>query len=93
MALGGKRPGAGRPKGSVTKPQFRDYFTEKERVELIDMIKTHMVDDMRLLQFAAEQIFGKAPQTLETPDGQKVAVAGFNIILDDNNRADDSANG
>ena len=91
MAKGGKRRGAGRPKGSVTRPQFRDYFSEKERVELIEMIKTHMVDDMRLLQFAAEQIFGKAPQTLETPDGEKVAVAGFNIILDENHRADSSA--
>lgn len=64
MAKGGKRPGAGRPKGSVTRPQLRDYFTEEEVKQMVEMIKTHMVDDMTLLKFAAEQIFGKAVQPI-----------------------------
>lgn len=64
MAKGGKRPGAGRPKGSYNRPQIRDYFTEEEVKELVEMIKTHMVDDMTLLKFVAEQIFGKAVQPI-----------------------------
>lgn len=53
MAKGGKQPGAGRPKGSITRPQLRDYFTE-----LWEMIRTHMVDDMQLLRWTGEQLFG-----------------------------------
>ena len=64
MKNGGRRPGAGRPKGSVTRPQLRDYFTEEDRLEVVDMLKTHMVDDMNLLKFVAEQLFGKAPQPI-----------------------------
>jgi hypothetical protein len=65
MAKGGKRPGAGRPKGSFTRPQIRDYFTDDEVHEMVEMLKTYMVDDMNLLKFAVEQVFGKAPQQLE----------------------------
>jgi hypothetical protein len=69
--MGGKRPGAGRPKGSTNRPAIRDYFTDDEVHEMVEMIKTHMVDDMNLLKFAAEQIFGKAPQQMELsgPEG------------------------
>jgi hypothetical protein len=62
---GGARPGGGRPKGSTNRPAIRDYFTDEELREMVEMIKTHMVDDMSLLKFAAEQIFGKAPQLME----------------------------
>ncbi len=71
---GGKRPGAGRPKGSVTKPQFRDYFTADEKEQLVEMIKTHMVDDMQLLKFAAEMIFGKPSQALTGEDGGPIQI-------------------
>ena len=33
---GGKQPGAGRPKGSVTRPQIRDYFTQEDIRNLVD---------------------------------------------------------
>jgi len=73
MAKGGKQPGAGRPKGSTTRPQIRDYFTKKDIETIVDMLKTHMVDDMQLLKFVAEQIFGKAPQSLDlTSGGEKL---------------------
>lgn len=65
----------GRPKGSTTKPQFRDYFTEQDRKDLVEMIKTHMVDDMNLLKFAAEMNFGKAPQAIDhTSKGEKIGI-------------------
>lgn len=81
MAKGGKRPGAGRPVGSTTKPQFRDYFTEKERQEMVEMIKTHMVDDMQLLKFAAEMIFGKPSQAITGADGGAIEVQGVDIVV------------
>lgn len=65
MAKGGKREGAGRPTGTPNRKQFRDYFSEEERIEMIAMVKTHMVDDLKLLMFAAEMNFGKAPQSID----------------------------
>lgn len=79
MQNGGKRPGAGRPKGSVTRPQFRDYFTEEDRLNMVEMIKTHMVDDMRLLQWAAEMNFGKPSQAITGEDGGPIQVQGVEI--------------
>lgn len=76
---GGKRPGAGRPKGSSNRPQIRDYFTPKDVQEVVEMLKTHMVDDMNLLRFVAEQIFGKAAQTISGPDGGPIQIEGIEI--------------
>jgi len=71
MALGGARPGAGRPKGTSNRPQIRDHFTDDDVKEVVEMLKTHMAEDMTVLKFVAEQLFGKAPQQLEIggPDG------------------------
>jgi hypothetical protein len=56
MARGGKRLGAGRPKGSTQRPQLRDYIDEEELPDFIELIKTHMVEDMTILRFVGEQI-------------------------------------
>jgi len=82
MAKGGKRPGAGRPKGSVMRPQLRDYFTKKDRREVVDMLKTHMVDDMNLLKFVAEQLFGKAPQPISGDPDNRTPIPIMNIPSD-----------
>src|SRR4051812_28515871 len=79
MAKGGARPGAGRPKGSVTRPQLRNYFDEAEtaaRGRLKERAKT----DSTILKFLGEQVFGKAPQPLTGEDGEPLAVAGFTLI-------------
>jgi hypothetical protein len=64
MARGGKRLGAGRPKGSTQRPQLRDYFDEQELLDFIELVKTDMVEDMTILKFVGEQIFGKAAQPI-----------------------------
>ena len=69
MAKGGKRLGAGRPVGSSNRPQIREHFTEQDVKDVIELLKTHMVDDMNLLKFVAEQLFGKAIQPVGKPDG------------------------
>lgn len=89
---GGKRPGAGRPKGSTSKPQFRDYFTEQERIDMVEMVKTHMVDDLKLLQFAVEQNFGKAPQSIDhTTLGKELPTPILNALPSDDSAEENTA--
>ncbi len=81
MAKGGARKGAGRPVGSTNRKAFRDYFSEAERQEVVEMIKTHMVDDLKLLQFAAEMLFGKPSQAITGEDGGPIQVTGVEITV------------
>ena len=75
MAKGGKQPGAGRPKGSKTRPQIRDYFTDKEISALITSIKKRAKKDPRLAQWLGDQLFGKAVQPIGgDSDGSPIVV-------------------
>lgn len=73
----------GRPKGSTTRPQIRNYFSEEDVENIVEMLKTHMVDDMQLLKFVSEQIFGKATQNVEMTgaDGGPIQVQGVEISV------------
>lgn len=70
MAKGGRQPGAGRPKGSTNLPKIRDYFTQAEIEAMVEMAKTHMVDDLNLLRHMIDHIFGKAPQSITGAEGK-----------------------
>lgn len=63
--VGGKRTGAGRKKGSSTRPKITDYFTQKEIDELVDVAKEMSKRDAGMLKFLLEQIYGKANQSVE----------------------------
>ncbi len=63
-SIGGKRKGAGRPKGSVNKFKLRERFTEREIGELVDEAKEQAKKDPVMLKFLLEQIFGKARQSV-----------------------------
>jgi hypothetical protein len=65
MAKCGKQPGPGRPKGSVTRPQLRVYFDEKERAEVVALLKKQVQRDPTMLNFVTEQIYGKAHQSID----------------------------
>lgn len=72
----GARPGAGRPKGSYTRPQLRDALTHEQIDALVR--KAHDMaeqGDTTMLKFILEQVYGKAPQQLEVagPDGEPLA--------------------
>jgi len=73
---GGKQPGAGRPKGSTTKPQLRDHLTEKDIADLIAVAKKKAkAGDTNMLKFILEQIYGKAPQAIDlNPDGKPLII-------------------
>lgn len=56
----------GRPKGSTTKPKISDYITDEEVQSIIATAKAKALEgDTKLLTFILEQIFGKAPQSIE----------------------------
>jgi hypothetical protein len=94
MAKGGKRPGAGRPKGSVTKPQLRTYFDKKEIAALVIQLKERAKTDSTILKFIGEQIFGKPAQTFDLPeDGEVGVIVGFTFTRNENNKAGNPANG
>lgn len=68
---------AGRPKGSTTKPQLRDHLTKKEITELVETAKKKAEEgDVNMLKFLLEQIYGKAPQSIDlgNKDGESLKV-------------------
>lgn len=54
----------GRPIGSKTRPQFRDFITEDEVKNLVKVAKRQAETKPEILKFVLEQIFGKAPQPI-----------------------------
>ena len=81
MAKGGARPGAGRPAGSYTRPQIRDYFTKEEIEQLVETLKERATTDSIILKFLGEQVFGKAPQPLTGADGGAIQIQGVEITV------------
>ena len=70
-------PGAGRPKGSTTRPQIRDYFTDKDIKNLVAKAKEKAEEgNDAMLRTLLEQIFGKPAQALELQgkDGEPITV-------------------
>lgn len=80
--IGGARPGAGRPKGSVTRPQLRDQLTPEQIASLLNKAVERANDgDSVLLKFLLEQIYGKAPQPLTGADGGAILIKGVDITV------------
>lgn len=71
MANGGKRPGAGRPKGSTNIPQFRDFVSDEDRAEFVEFVLSTYKESERLTMWVGDQIYGKPGQSiaLTNPDG------------------------
>lgn len=76
MTFNGQKNKGGRPKGSFTKPRLRDYLTEKDIKEIIAVAKKKAREgDVTMLKFILEQIYGKAPQSIDlNPDGKPLVV-------------------
>ena len=72
----------GRPKGSTTRPQLREYMTLKEIKELVESAKKKAHEgDTGLMKFLLEQVFGKAVQPIGNDDGQPLIVK-FDSVFD-----------
>lgn len=74
MAKGGKRPGAGRPKGSTNVPRFSDYISEEERKKFVEFILDNYMGDMRLAQWMGDHLFVKPKLEIGGPDGGPIAI-------------------
>ena len=81
MAKGGARPGAGRPVGSITRPQLRDYWTPEQIEEFFKGLFDRQKTSDRIAVWCAEQIAGKAPQPLTGADGGPIQIAGVEITV------------
>ena len=77
MSKTGNPKGAGRKKGSIKKPRIIDYLNEAEIKKIIQVAKDKALEgDPTVLKLILEQVFGKAPQSVELggPDGQPITV-------------------
>lgn len=65
---GGARPNSGRKRKKVGvikfKQQLKDYLTPKEVEDFIKIAKLQARKDPTMLKFVLEQVFGKAPQSV-----------------------------
>ena len=72
---GGKREGAGRPKGATTLIKALDYFTDKELKEFWDDLKVRAKTDSKIALYFAEQFTGKSMQPVDhTTNGKDLPV-------------------
>lgn len=61
MAKGGARKGAGRPKGSVSSPRLRDYFTPAQIEEFAIQLWKDKDTDPAIKKVLVEHFFQKPP--------------------------------
>ena len=82
----------GRPKGSTTKPQFREYMTPEQMVDIVNMMYKDALDGKTdAAKWLGDQFFGKATQTQiqEDEEGNKVAPVLVKFITDAGDRNSD----
>lgn len=73
MAQGGKRKGAGRPKGSPERIKLLHYFKPEEVLDLVETLKKQAKKNPKVAMFLFEQLAGKAIQQIQgTDDGPPV---------------------
>lgn len=71
----------GRPIGSKTKPQFKDFITADEVKSLVKIAKKQAETKPELLKFVLEQVFGRAAQPLTGEDGGPIQLSGVTISI------------
>lgn len=77
----------GRPKGTYTRPQIRDYFSSADIRNLVELAKKKAEDgnDM-MLKTLLEYVFGKPAQALEMSgkDGQPIVFMPMELLEKNN---------
>jgi hypothetical protein len=71
----------GRPKGTKTVPQFRDYVSDTERKKFVEFVLDSYMGDMRLAVWLGDQLFGKAPQPLTGDKDNPIYIKGVEITV------------
>ena len=64
----------GRPAGSTNLPKIRDYLTQDQIDKLVEKAYYLAMEknDARMVKLLAEQVFGKAPQTMDVTSGGEI---------------------
>ena len=68
----------GRPFGSknvITRKRVRDYFTEDQIAELMEMAYTRSKESDKILAHLIDHIYGKAPQAITGADGTALIIS------------------
>jgi hypothetical protein len=84
---GGKRPGAGRPKGSTKRPQFHEFITDDQAHQVVAALIADALNGKTDAQkYIADQYFGKAMQTQEISgkDGADLIFAISEVVASKN---------
>lgn len=84
---GGVRVGAGRPKGSRTRPQFADYITEEQAIAVVSkLVEDALSGKVDAQKHFIDHVFGKAiqPNELSGADGSQLIFAIAKEIVDKN---------
>jgi hypothetical protein len=76
---GGKRQGAGRPKGSTNVPRFANYVTEEDRKTFAEFMMSTYMGDMGVAKWVGDHLFRKPPQDLGDGEGGTLGVEGVTI--------------
>lgn len=81
MAKGGKRPGAGRPKGTRNVPRLSDYVSEADLKTFVEFILENYMADMRLAVWLGDHLFAKPRQDVDvTTDGEKLPTPLLHVL-------------
>lgn len=71
---GGKRQGAGRPKGSGNKPNISEFLKKKDIEEFVTHILKAYKDKPELAKWLGDHIFGKAVQPIAGDEDNPLTV-------------------
>ena len=77
----------GRPKGSTTKVRFADYVSEEDRQTFVEFMLSNYMGDMRLATWVGDQLYGKAPQSVDlTTKGEALPTPILNVLRDNSDK-------
>lgn len=88
---GGKRSGAGRPKGSSNKPRIADFMSEDDIRDLMERYLERAKVEDRVMIHLIENVLGKARQNIGLDGGEiDKPIAILNGVISDDNSHEES---
>ncbi len=77
---------AGRPQGSTNLPKIRDYIDKDQIEKLVNLCLKSAFEkkDITMQKFLVEQLFGKAPQTMDLTSGGEKIIPLLNYVRNNN---------
>jgi len=71
-----------RPLGSTTRPQIKDFIGKEDIIKLTEKAMSKAKEgDVVMLKFLLEQVYGKAPQSMDITSAGKSLNIGFDGLF------------